>query len=224
MPSVGACQHPTWFLHCLLLKSRVWVWPATEATNQHRTFDFARMQIRILVIHQHKPAFIPRASRTSEETCRPLDDHRQWVFLRMRAAYFLLNAKPSNVRLSAAGTPEEALVLEWLASEGARLATPCLCSARRKNMSLLYPKVEHVLALPVSGTRTQSRPDVPRPPEGEPGLSGGSRMQDRLLSTGWSSRRKASSSQATSPATTAQPEPSALPKEFEGNQPNRCTR
>ena len=32
--------------------------------------------------------------KTSEETFGPLEDHRQWVFLRMRAAYFLLNAKP----------------------------------------------------------------------------------------------------------------------------------
>jgi hypothetical protein len=104
----------------------------------------------------------------------------------MRAAYFLLNAKPPDVRLSAAGTSEEALVLEWLASEGARLSTPCLCSARRWNLSLLYPKVEHFFAQPESGTRTQSRPDVPKTPEGEPGLSGrepdaGSPALDRVV-------------------------------------------
>lgn len=115
-----------------------------------------------------------------------MDDHRQWVFLRMHAAYFLLNAKPSDVRLSATGTPEEALVLEWCASKGARLSTPCLCSARRWNLSLLYPKVEHFFALPESGTRTQNRPDVPRTPEGEPGLSGrepdaGSPALDQLV-------------------------------------------
>jgi hypothetical protein len=42
VPSAGACQHPTWFLHCLPLKSRIWFWLATEAANQHWTFDFAR--------------------------------------------------------------------------------------------------------------------------------------------------------------------------------------
>jgi hypothetical protein len=51
--SAGTCQHPTWFLPCLPLNSRAWFWPATEATNQHLTFDFARLQFGIRVIHQH---------------------------------------------------------------------------------------------------------------------------------------------------------------------------
>ena len=47
-------------------------------------------------------------------------------------------------------------------------------------------------------------------------------MQVRLLLTRWFSRRKSSKSQATSPATTARPDPFALPKEFEGNQQSCC--
>jgi hypothetical protein len=70
----------------------------------------------------------------------------------MRAAYFLLIVGHLDAYLSAAKTSEEALVLEGLAPGWARLATPCPGSTRRWNLSLLHPKMEHVLALPVSGT------------------------------------------------------------------------
>jgi hypothetical protein len=58
MPSTATCRHPTLIRPCFPLKSGVWFWLATEAANFHLASDFAKQQIGIGVIYQHKPAFI----------------------------------------------------------------------------------------------------------------------------------------------------------------------
>jgi hypothetical protein len=79
--------------------------------------------------------------------------------------YFPLIVNHPDACFSAAKAPEGASVLEQLTSGWIRLTTLWPGSARRRNVG------------------TPSLPDFPRPPEGGKVLSGGSRMQDRLLVT-----------------------------------------